>query len=150
MLSATAAHAVRALIQLAVLGPKGSVTGRQLSCTAGIPPNYLSKILCLLGHAGIIHAARGSHGGYQLVRGAEQIRLADVVGLFDDQRWRTACFLDCGRECRQVDQCAAHPGWPECREVFEKFLDRTTIASLASPAQPPSLVGPVGGRRRLS
>lgn len=148
MLSATAEHAVRALIQLAVLAGKGSVTGKQLSCTAHIPPNYLSKILCLLGHAGLIQATRGSHGGYQLLRAAGQIRLADVVYLFDHPHWRTGCFLNCGRECADAGQCAAHPGWQECRDVFERFLDRTTIASLAAPAQ--ELVMPESTERRAS
>jgi Rrf2 family protein len=150
MLSATAEHAVRALIQLAVLGGSGSVTGKQLSCTAGIPQNYLSKILCLLGHAGMIHATRGSHGGYQLVWDASQIRLTDVVNLFDHARWRKGCFLDCGRDCKESEQCAAHSGWQECREVFERFLDRTTIAALAAPVPVPPLVTPQWKGRRAS
>ena len=150
MLSTTAEHAVRALIQLAVLGRNGSVTGRLLSCSAGIPPNYLSKILCLLGHAGMIHATRGSHGGYQLVRDAAQIRLSEVVNLFDHPRWRKGCFLDCGRECKEAEQCAAHAGWQECRDVFERFLDRTTIAALAVPAPDPPLVRPEWMGRRAS
>jgi Rrf2 family protein len=148
MLSATAEHAVRALIQLATLGRHGCVTGRQLSCSARIPANYLSKILCLLGHAGMIHATRGNRGGYQLVQDAAQIRLADVVSLFDHPRWRKGCFLDCGRECQHAEQCAAHAGWQECRDVFERFLDRTTIAALASPPQP--LVMPENTERRIS
>lgn len=133
---------------MAVLGRNGSVTGRQLSRSAGIPPNYLSKILCLLGHAGMIHATRGSHGGYQLVQDAGQIRLSDVVNLFDHARWRKGCVLDCGRECKEADQCAAHAGWQECRNVFEQFLDGTTIAALVVPAPVPPLVRPkIKGRQ---
>jgi len=150
MLSATAEHAVRALMQLAVLGRKGAVTGKLLSGRAGIPANYLSKILALLNHAGMISATRGSNGGYRLVKGAEQISLTDVVELFDSPRWRRRCFLDCEHDCEESASCAAHLAWCECREVFERFLDTTTIAALAGSAHVPPARPPEVKRRRAS
>jgi Rrf2 family iron-sulfur cluster assembly transcriptional regulator len=150
MLSATAEHAVRALMQLALLGRECAVTGRQLSSQAGIPPNYLSKILALLNHAGLITATRGSRGGYQLLKRPEQISLTEVVNLFDSPRWRRRCFLDCGHDCEESANCAAHLAWRDCREVFERFLDSTTIASLAGPANLPPLSLPLAKRRRTS
>ena len=107
------------------------MTGRQLSACAGIPQNYLSKILLLLGHAGMIHAIRGNHGGYQLARAPEAIRLADVADLFDNPKWRRRCFLDCGHDCSDAAACAVHDAWMECRAGYERFLDGTTIAALA-------------------
>ncbi len=150
MLSATAEHAVRALMQLAVLGRDGAVTGKLLSGRAGIPPNYLSKILALLSHAGMISATRGSNGGYQLLKRPEQISLAEVVELFDNSRWRRRCFLDCGQDCEEAASCAAHVAWQECRQVFERFLDQTTIAALAGPAHRPLVNRPELKRRRAS
>ncbi len=148
MLSATAEHAIRALMQLAVLGRNGAVTGNLLATSAGIPANYLSKILSLLNHAGIISATRGSNGGYQLVRRPEQISLTQVVELFDNPRWRRRCFLDCGHDCEESASCAAHIGWRECRDVFERFLDETTIATLASTTRTQPNKTPELKRRR--
>ena len=107
------------------------MTGRQLSACAGIPQNYLSKILLLLAHAGLIQATRGNHGGYELVREPGEIRLADVVDLFDNSRWRRRCFLDSGHACDDVTACAAHTAWLECRAAYERFLETTTISELA-------------------
>ena len=150
MFSATTEHAGRALMRLASLGRAGIVTGKQLSSSAGIPPNYLSKILWSLGHAGIRQATRGSGGGYRLRRDAGQIRLSEVVDLFEHQRWRKGCFLNGGQQCKVTPPCTAHTAWVECREVLDRFLDRTTIAALALSSQGPSNEPPKVKRRRTS
>jgi Rrf2 family protein len=150
MISATTEHAVRALIQLALLGRGGIVTGKQLSKTAGIPRNYLATILWSLGRAGIIQATRGTGGGYRLRRDAGQIRLTEVVDLFEHQRWRKGCFLNGGQQCKEAHPCTAHTAWVECREVLDRFLDRTTIAALAVSAQGPPSKPPKVKRRRTS
>jgi len=131
MLSLTAEHALRALSELAALNEGQTVGGKELARKAEIPANYLAKILWSLGNAGMIDATRGSGGGYRLRRPAEQIRLADVVDLFDNQRWKSRCFMSCHRECSDADACKAHEGWREVREVYQRFLETTTIAEIA-------------------
>ncbi len=79
MLSATTRYALRALVNLAGMPEGKSLLGRDLSKIAGIPPNYLSKILWTLGSAGFIAATRGTHGGYRLQRRPEEVRLIDIV-----------------------------------------------------------------------
>lgn len=73
MLTTTSEYALRALTHLTRLPKGGSMLGRQLAEGAGIPANYLSKILWTLGNAGIIDATRGNHGGYRLKRSAGEI-----------------------------------------------------------------------------
>ena len=150
MFSATTEHAVRALIQLALLGRDGIVSGKQLSKTAGIPRNYLANILWCLGRAGIIQATRGTGGGYRLRRDARQLQLSEVVDLFENQRWRKGCFLNGREHCQEAQPCASHSEWVECREVLERFLDRTTIAALAVSAQAPRSDPPKVKRRATS
>lgn len=98
MLSTTSDHALRALTHLARLPEAASILGRDLASQAGIPANYLSKILWTLGNAGIIDATRGSGGGYRLKRCASEIRLFEIVELFDRDRARITCFLGGGKE----------------------------------------------------
>src|SRR5215813_3901044 len=83
MLSATSEYALRALTRLAAAAEGESMLGRDLAEQAGIPANYLSKIMWTLGNAGIIDATRGNGGGYRLKRGAADIRLFEVVDLFE-------------------------------------------------------------------
>lgn len=132
MLSTTAKHALRALVRLARL-PEGRIMpGRDLAQTAQIPANYLSKILCTLGSAGIIDATRGTGGGYRLQRRPENIPLAEVVELFDRPRLAHRCLLDSDRPCSDEMACGAHKPWSAVKEVYLEFLHTTTLASLAA------------------
>lgn len=132
MLSTTAKHALRALVQLARLPDGQTMLGRHLAQKAGIPPNYLSKILWTLGSAGIIDATRGTRGGYRLQRRAENIPLADVVELFDKPRLANRCLLDSDRPCNDDTPCAAHEPWKQVKAIYVTFLHDTTLATVAA------------------
>lgn len=147
MFTATTEHAVRALIQLTLLGREGIVSGKQLSKAADIPHHYLATILWSLGRAGIIQGTPGTGGGYRLRRDAGQVRLSEVVDLFENPRWRESCFLNGREQCEESHPCASHTAWVECREVLERFLARTTIAALADSAQAPRGEPPKAKRR---
>jgi Rrf2 family protein len=108
-----------------------SVLGRDLAGGAGIPPNYLSKILLALRNAGIVTTARGTGGGYRLLKPADQIRLVEIVELIDGARARPACLLDSGRKCLDSDPCPAHESWREVRTAYIQFLESTTLAALS-------------------
>src|SRR5450756_2380921 len=103
MLSTTAEHALRAVSQIASLEEGESILGRDLARVAGIPANYLSKLLLVLGNAGIIDATRGSGGGYRMRRKPADVHLSEIVDLFDRQRPECRCFLGGARECQEQD-----------------------------------------------
>ncbi len=131
--STTAEHALRALVEMASLPDGNTIRGKQLAQAAGIPSNYLSKILWTLGNAGLIDATRGSGGGYRMRRLASDIRLFEVVELFDRQRWKQRCFLSGEHHCDESNQCPAHDAWRGVRAVYTEFLELTTIADFARP-----------------
>ena len=130
MLGTTSEHALRALTHLAGLEPGEAILGRDLARSAGIPPNYLSKILWALGNAGFIDATRGNGGGYRLRRPARDIHLIEVVDLFDKVRAKTGCLLG-GRECSDENACPAHRAWSKVKSSYMDFLQSMTIADLA-------------------
>jgi Rrf2 family iron-sulfur cluster assembly transcriptional regulator len=136
MLTTTSEHALRALAHLARLPEGASMLGRELAEQAGIPANYLSKILWTLGTAGIIDATRGNGGGYRLKRHAAEIRLFEIVDLFDRDRARLACFLGGGRDCDQDNPCTAHQAWRDVRTAYLDFLHTTTLADISHPRRP--------------
>jgi Rrf2 family protein len=131
MLSVTVQHAIRALAVLAALPEGEFLLGRELARQSDIPANYLSKILWILGSAGFINATRGSGGGYRLQKAASEIRLVDIVDLFEPNRARTHCVLDVSRECSKAERCAAHRAWHELDCAMNRFL-QTTVAELAN------------------
>lgn len=131
MLSTTAEHALRALSEIASLKEGESILGRDLARAAGIPANYLSKLLLVLGNAGIIDATRGSGGGYRLRRKAADISLSEVVELFDRQRPEKRCLMGGTKECSEEERCGAHEEWRRVRASYWDFLARTTLAQMS-------------------
>ncbi len=136
MLSTTSEHALRALTCLARLPEGASRLGRDLAEEAGIPANYLSKILWTLGNAGIIDATRGNGGGYRLKRDAAGIYLFEIVELFDRERAHHACLLGGGKECDAANPCPAHEAWRHVRTVYLDFLHTTTVADISDSRRP--------------
>jgi len=136
MLTTTSEHALRALTRLARLPEGASMLGRELAEQAGIPANYLSKILWTLGNAGIIDATRGNGGGYRLKRDPAGIHLYEIVELFDRDRAQLACLLGGGRECDSEDPCTAHEAWRDVRTAYLDFLHTTTLADISHARRP--------------
>ena len=62
MLSVTVRRALRALVVLAALPEGETISGKELAARAEGPANYLSKILHILGSAGVIDAHREAAG----------------------------------------------------------------------------------------
>ncbi len=114
--------------------------GRELAEQAEIPANYLSKILWTLGNAGIIDATRGSGGGYRLKRNAAEVRLFEIVELFDRDRARAKCLLGAGKECEPDNPCAAHDAWRGVRTAYLDFLNTTTLADISHLRRPNDLL----------
>ncbi len=132
MLSATARYALRALVNLAAVSEGKSLLGRDLARLTGIPPNYLSKILLTLGSEGFIGATRGTGGGYRLERRPEEIRLAEIVELFDPARTASGCLLHADQPCADSAACAAHESWKHVKAAYTDFLEQTTLAALVA------------------
>jgi Rrf2 family protein len=105
--------------------------GKELAEKAEIPPNYLAKILLSLKNAGMLGTARGSRGGYWLVRDARAIHLIEIVQLFDQSSSSQPCILGQTERCCEDKPCTAHKRWHEIRKAYAEFLEATTIADLA-------------------
>jgi Rrf2 family protein len=131
MLSVTSQYALRALAQLAKQEQHRSMLGKELAERADIPPNYLAKILLSLKNAGVIGTARGSRGGYWLVRAPEQIKLIEIIQIFDQMSTPQPCVLGERDQCAENEPCMAHQRWHEIRKSYMDFLQNTTIADLA-------------------
>lgn len=131
MISTTSEYALRALVQLAQLPKEELLGGKELSAELKIPANYLSKVLLTLGNAGILLATRGYGGGYRLLKSPRQIPLVDVVELFEGVYTRPHCFLGEDHVCSDQNPCAAHESFRRVRAAYIRFLENTTVATLA-------------------
>ena len=131
MLSMTSQYALRALSHLARQSGE-AVPGRDLASSVEIPANYLSKVLLTLRNAGLVETARGSGGGYRLRRPAQDIRLVDVVELFEEvSRAKPPCFLGRTRACSEIKPCTAHSTWKALQTAYLRFLVSTPLSEIA-------------------
>lgn len=131
MLSNTAEYALRAMVSLSRAEPGKVMLGRDLSALTGVPAKYLSKILLDLNRAGMVSAVRGQGGGYRLSRDAKNIRLIEVVEIFDRPRAHPRCLLSFDKECSDEAGCSAHDRWKLVRTVYLDFLDSTTLSDIS-------------------
>ncbi len=141
MLSNTAEYALRAMVFLARSEPGKVLPGRDLSVMSGVPAKYLSKILLDLNRAGMVSAVRGQGGGYRLTRDAKDIRLIEVVEIFDRPRAHPRCLLSFDRDCSDDAGCSAHGRWKLVRSVYLSFLDTTSLADISNDA--PGATSPI-------
>lgn len=138
MLTITCEHALRALAELAALPKDASLLGRRLARQADVPANYLSKLLLTLRNAGLVDTTRGSGGGYRLSRNPDQIRLLEVVRLFDGPRADPDCLLGHKHPCSDQNACSAHEAWKKVRAAYLQFLEQTTLADITLKKAPSS------------
>lgn len=131
MLSTTSEYALRAMVKLAQLPGGEMISGQSLAEQCRIPANYLSKLMLVLRHAGLVEAVRGLRGGYRLERPADEIHIIDVVNLFESVKSDTECLLGEEHECSDRDACSAHRKFRRVRLAYIDFLATTTIASVS-------------------
>lgn len=103
---------------------------RKISECTGIPIPYLSKLLHLLGHAGIVIGKRGTFGGYALASPSEEISLIEVAVAVEGESWLPKCLLGL-TECSHESICPTHDFWAQERARIKYKLAHTTIKDIA-------------------
>ena len=136
--SAKADYALRAVIELAVIGGEGPVKGERIAQAQEIPLKFLENILGDLRQAGIVRSQRGVEGGYWLARPADEITVAEVIRGVEGP---IANVRGVGPE--QVEYAgSAEPlrdVWIAVRANLRAVLEQVTIADLASGELPFSI-----------
>lgn len=129
MTSRTGAHAIRAMVRLALLSEGRFAGAGRLADAIDAPQNYLGKLLQTLSRAGLLTSRKGVGGGFRLARDPGAISLRDILEPIEHlDRWE-GCFLGLPK-CSDEDPCAVHGRWGELREAYLEFLSETTLASL--------------------
>lgn len=132
-ISARADYAVRAMLAIAASGGRELVKAGVLASAQQIPLSFLQGILLDLRRAGLLYSHRGTDGGYELARTAEQITIGDILRAVDGSltlvRGRpagTAAYHGPATGLREV--------WLAVSTAIGDVVDRTTLADLLDPA----------------
>ena len=125
-------YAVMAMVDLAnltVMGCKNrpvalsDISGRQ-----DISLSYLEQLFSKLRKRGLVKSVRGPGGGYVLARGADQLRISDIVMAVDEPLRATRCDPMSGSGCMpDGGRCVTHDLWEELSNHIYLFLNTVTL-----------------------
>lgn len=135
MLSATAEHAMRAVLLLARQGGAKALSADAIADHLGAPRNYLAKTLNALAKAGVVRSARGAAGGFTLAVAPEELTLQRIVAPFDDLGRDRVCLLR-NQKCDPRNPCEIHPKWDAIAGYADRRLRQITVAQLLEGVAP--------------
>ena len=72
-------YGFRAVLELAANAGRGALQSAEIARRQAIPGPFLDQVLMTLRRAGMVISTRGPHGGHQLARRPEDIRLDEVI-----------------------------------------------------------------------
>lgn len=126
---------MRALIDLGIAREQGQELVRlsELAAMERIPEPFLEQILLQLRQAGFLEARRGRNGGYRLARNPSDVRMGDVVRLFEGQLAPLGCVSKVAYErcsCPDEDHCGLRLLMLDVRASIVSVLDRTSLADV--------------------
>ena len=134
-ISVKADYAIRAAAELATMGDDGPVKAQRIAEAEDIPLKFLLNILADLKRARVVQASRGIHGGYQLVRPAADVTLAEVIRAVEgplanvhELRPEEVRYPEPSQALREV--------WIAVRGSLRAVLENVTLADIASGELP--------------
>lgn len=107
-----------------------------LAARARLELPTVSKLLKMLGQAGLVVSFRGANGGYRLARPAAQISVADIIVAMEGPIGVTECALHDGL-CDHETHCGVRSNWRRISAAVEVTLRAMTLADMldATPSR---------------
>jgi Rrf2 family transcriptional regulator, iron-sulfur cluster assembly transcription factor len=131
MFSKSCEYAIRSVIIICQHSKEGHKTNvKEISKLAGVPEQYIAKVLQSLSKTKIISSIKGPGGGFFIDATNGKIKLIDVVKTIDGESLFTSCGLGL-KECSEKKPCPLHDSFKTIRNDLKKMLEETTIEELS-------------------
>lgn len=125
--SKSTGYALHALVHLARAERGLNVGIRELAASLGVSESYLSKIMSKLRQDGLVRAAPGANGGYELARTPERITFLDVVQVVEGRQSLYECFHEEAGPAPWGKGCLIRQAMDGAEEQMNRYLERHTI-----------------------
>ena len=129
-LNNTSQYAIRILSYIADHKEKTLFSATELSNELNIPYKFLTKIMTELVKVDFIESTRGRVGGFKLKKDAKEIKVDDILNIFNDSIKDEECILGIGF-CNGVCKCALHDQWMEPKLLIQKMFRESTLEDIA-------------------
>jgi Rrf2 family protein len=126
----------------------GPASLAEIAAAESLPRAYLEQLVMSLRDAGLVISTRGAHGGYELSRPPEQIRMSEIVRALEGPIAPMICATDDPEHavvCDRTSVCTVNLLWVRVRDAISGALDAMTLADLVPPRTVP--VEALAGRR---
>ena len=115
------------------------MAGRQLSVTElaefeSMPEATVAKVLARLRQAGLVRAARGRQGGYELAVTPASVSVLQVLRAMEPGPRRGSC---CQLDAVEIEPCVHRPGcglrplWRRLESKIHEVMGQVTLAEIA-------------------
>lgn len=130
MISNTLAHALKAVIYIAVHGSESHKIRMVDLCEAiAIPRAYVAKLLQDLVKHGILRSTKGPHGGFYFTEEDKNTNLMKVVEVIEGREGYTRCMLSLAK-CNAQHPCPLHHTVGQLRVSLVNNFQHITIKEL--------------------
>ena len=133
-------YGVRLMVQLGRHFGQGPASLAEIAAEEELPRAYLEQLVMSLRDAGLVTSTRGAHGGYELARPPEDIRMSEVLRALEGPLAPMICASDDPEHaivCDRSSRCTVNVLWVRVRDAITSTLDSMTLADLV----PPRVVG---------
>ena len=131
MLTKKAKYALNALVHIAREGKEQSVGTDEIAAANNIPRKFLEGILTDLVKSGILSSRKGKGGGYSLRRAPEEVKLVEILRMFDGAIGLIPCvtyqyYKPC-EECEDPETCKIRFTFKELRDINVQFMKEHSL-----------------------
>ncbi len=120
------------MLTAAARHPAGDrLSAAALAGETGVPLPTAQKLMGRLAAAGLMESARGTGGGFRLVRRADEISLADIIEAVEGPIAMTSCVDARRHDCALEGACQVKPHMSIVNGAVRGALQGVSLASLA-------------------
>lgn len=134
MLSKKTKYAFHALIYLSKKTDTKPVLISEIAKRTSVPKKFLEAILLDLKKAGVLNSRMGKGGGYYLLKKSEQVKLADIIRMFNGPIALLPCaslnYYEPCDECKNEIQCGLNKMLVQVRNETLKILENKTLQDI--------------------
>jgi Rrf2 family transcriptional regulator, iron-sulfur cluster assembly transcription factor len=128
-LSSTAEYALRAMACLSLLPETETLNSAMLAERTAVPQHYLNKVMRKLVEGGLVLAARGHGGGFQLAKPPELISFRHILKVVGYETRDDSCVFGWGK-CREAHPCPLHQSWKDLNKSFVSWAEKTKLSDV--------------------
>ena len=124
-------YAVMAMADLASFGDKKPISLSEISLRQNISLPYLEQLFAKLKSRNLVKSARGSSGGYALVKPASEIKLSNIIFAVNETVKTLKCKKESKRGCTHKNtKCITHNLWEDLEQHINGFFEKIKLEDL--------------------